>query len=54
MLDDISISVGIDSYATSLVFEPMELCTQVRQSRKKLTYVYISNMKVLDLIEHIS
>ena len=49
-----SISIEINSSATSLVFEPMELCTQVRHRRKVLAYVYISNLEVLDLIEHIS
>ena len=53
-LDGISISAKISSFATGLVFEPMESCTQIRQSRKELVYVYISNLEVLDLIEHIS
>ena len=53
MLDGISISVEIGSCATDLVFEPMESRTQVRQSKKKLTYIYMSNLKVLDLIEYI-
>ena len=42
------------SYVTDLVFEPMESRIQVRQSKKKLTYVYMFNLKVFDLIEHIS
>ena len=54
MLDGISISAEIDSCATDLVFEPIESRTQVRQSRKELTYIYMSNLEVLDLIEHIS
>ena len=54
MLDGISISAGIDSCAIGFVFKSMESRTQVRQSRKELTYVYMSNLEVLDLIEHIS
>ena len=54
MLDDISISAEIDFCATGLVFEPKESCTQVRQSKKELIYVYMSNLEILDLIEHIS
>ena len=44
----ISISTKIGSYATDLIFEPMESRTQVRQSRKVLAYVCMSNLEVLD------
>ena len=54
MLDDISIRTEISSSAIGLVFESIESCTQVRQSRKVLVYISISNLEVLDLIEHIS
>ena len=54
LLDDILISIGIDFCATDLVFEPIESRTQVRHRRKVLAYVYVSNLEVLDLIEHIS
>ena len=49
-----SISIKIDSCAIGLVFEPMESRTQVRQHKKVLIYIYISNLKVLDLIEYIN
>ena len=49
-----SINSGIDSYATGLVFEPIESRTQVRQHKKVLAYIYLSNLEVLDLIEHIN
>ena len=54
MLDGISISAIIGSCAIGLMFEPMESHTQVRQSRKELTFVYMSNLEVFDLIKHIS
>ena len=49
-----SINTENDSFTIDLMFEPMELYAQVRGCRKVLTYVYMSNLKVLDLIEHIN
>ena len=49
-----SISTEINSCAIDLVFELLESRTEVRRHKKVLTYVYMSNLEVLDLIEHIS
>ena len=48
------ISTEIGSSTIDLVFESMESRTQVRQCKKVLAYIYMSNLEVLDLIEHIN
>ena len=48
-----SIGIGNISCAIGLAFKPMDSHTQVRRHRKVLTYIYMFNLKVLNLIEYI-